>query len=112
LFLFLFIFFHHIPYNLSLREAGQALTSGRGKQELKQGLWKDTPCWLALWLTVRTTCPAVALATVGRALLHPSLIKKMPYTFVYSQSGGSVFSVKVPSSQMTLVCIKLNNSKT
>lgn len=55
-----------------LREGGQELKPGPRKQELKQGLWRNTPCWLALRPTVRITGPGVTLATVDWALPHQS----------------------------------------
>lgn len=55
----------------------------------------------------RTTCPGVAPPTVGGALLHQSITAGPPT----GPSEGSLFSTEVPSSQITLVSVKLANSK-
>lgn len=47
-------------------------------------LWGILAYWLAPSdLLLQTTCPGVSLPAVGWALLHPSLIKKMPHSRVY-----------------------------
>jgi len=51
----------------------------------------------------RTTSPAMVPPTVGWALPHQSLIKKISYRLAYS----SIFSIEVLSIQMTLACVEL-----
>jgi len=55
----------------------------------------------------RTTSSGVAPPTMGGALLHQSLIKKMSTALFH----GSIFSTEVPSStQMTLAYVKLTEN--
>lgn len=60
-----------------------------------------------LIIATRTTSPGRTPPIMGWALAHQLLIKKIPYSFAYSQSDGGVFSFWVPSSQVTLLCIKI-----
>jgi hypothetical protein len=60
----------------------------------------------------RRSCPGVPLPTVGWAITHQPLIKKMPVDLptVDLPTGppeGGRFSTEVPSHQMSLVCVRL-----
>lgn len=80
--------------------------SGRDVRPSAQGkslgvCWRNAPYWLAhprllgLPLYIPQDQP------------HQLSIKKMLNSLAYRQSDGDMFSVGIPSSQMTLVCIKL-----
>lgn len=58
-------------------------------------------------IELRTTCPGVVLSPVSWIFPCTSLINKMPHRLVYRTSDVSVFSIEVPSSQMTLAYVKL-----
>jgi hypothetical protein len=51
----------------------------------------------------RTTSSGIALLTMGWALPHPSLIKKMST----ARSYGGIFSIELPSFHMVLACVRL-----
>jgi hypothetical protein len=66
-----------------------------------------SPCSLK---EIKATSPGMAWPTMGWAILHQSLIKKMPYRFAYSLILGSVFSVEpLPSF---LACVSLHWHRT
>lgn len=46
-----------------------------------------------------------ALRTSGMTLPHQPLTKKIPHRLAYRPVDGGFFSVKVPSSYMTPVCV-------
>jgi hypothetical protein len=46
-------------------------------------------------------------AQVGWALPHQSLTTKLPIGLPTGQSDGGIFSIKVLSSQMTLICVTI-----
>ena len=54
----------------------------------------------------RTATPDMTPLTMGWAL-NQTLILKMPHRFAYNKSYRGIFSIGVPSSQMTLACVKL-----
>jgi hypothetical protein len=56
--------------------------------------------------------PDIALPTVSWSLPQQLLIKKCQSSLPTGQSIGGLFSVEVPSSQMTLACVKLTKNKT
>lgn len=56
----------------------------------------------------RTTCPGLALPTVGWALLHQLAVKKIPT----GQSDGSNSSTEAPSSQVFLVRVLMTQTST
>ena len=65
------------------------MKTGIWRQELKQRLWKNVTYWLifiahssCFLLAPRTTCWGIALFTVGRALPHQSLVKKMAHNIL------------------------------
>lgn len=64
-------------------------------------------CSARLLVEPRTMSPRVSAPTVGWALPHQSLIKKMPYRLAYSPVIRGVFSIEALSSPMTLTCVKL-----
>jgi hypothetical protein len=73
--------------------------AGIWRQELTQRLWSNTAYWLAhhgsLSLLFRRTQdhqPRDGSSKTDWALLHQSLIKKMPYRFSYSSIYESIFS--------------------
>lgn len=55
----------------------------------------------------RTTCPGVALFTMSLALAHQTLLKKIPYSPVYSLILLWRFLFEVPSSTVTLAWDKM-----
>jgi hypothetical protein len=56
----------------------------------------------------RIISPWVAPSTMACALPHQIAgLKEMPYRFAYSQIFGDISLIEVPSSQVTLVCVKL-----
>lgn len=63
----------------------------------------------------RITCPGLVLTTVIRVFPHRSLMKKMPHTnwvgLLTDQSDVDMFSIVIPSYQVTLVCIKLSTKQ-
>ncbi|EDL13592.1 mCG147471 [Mus musculus] len=64
-------------------------------------------CSACLLIEPRTPSHSLAQPIESWALSNQSLIKKMPYTFAYNPSNGGSFLVKIPSSQMILICVKL-----
>jgi hypothetical protein len=60
----------------------------------------------------RTRCPGMAPITMGWALPHQSLIEEMPTGLPAAWSYGGIFFIEVPSSQMTLACVKLTKRTT
>jgi hypothetical protein len=83
--------------------------AGTWKQELMQRPWRNT----AYWHTESAFFKNPGLPVQGQdhaqwvpPLLNQSLIKKMPTGQLY----GCIFSIGVPSSQMTLACVKLNKT--
>ena len=56
----------------------------------------------------RPTCSGLVPPTVGWTFPHQSLISRMPL----GQSDGEISSVEVPSSQMTIACVKFTHACT
>ena len=61
-------------------------------------------CSAFLLIELRTTSPDMASSIVGWALPHQSLIKKCYIGLPIAGSYRGIFSIEVPSSQMTLTC--------
>jgi hypothetical protein len=81
--------------------------SGNQGRNLEAGTEAEPYCLLACstWFITapRTTSPEVASSVVSWVLPHQLAIK-----CTMGQSGGGIFSVEVPSSQMTVACVKLS----
>jgi hypothetical protein len=60
-------------------------------------------CIACLLIAPRTTSPGVPLPTVSWALLYHSSINEMHHRLAHR----GIFSIKIPSSQMTLACVRL-----
>lgn len=88
--------------------------AGARRKELQQRPWRNTALSgllsLLFFIQHQTTYLGVTLPTVGWAIPHQS-IQKIPHSLVYRKSPGDTFSVRVPSSWMTLTCIKLTKKK-
>jgi hypothetical protein len=65
--------------------------------------WLSQPASLS---NLGPTCSGMTLPTLVWVLTHQSLIKIVPYRLVCRPIKG-IFLVEAPSSQMTLVCVKL-----
>ena len=94
--------------------SSKAVRAGTWKQELMQRPWREAAYWLAFHgllslLSNRTQGHQLRGSTTRKAQALPqqTLIKKMTYRFAYSLILGGIFLVEVPSSQMTLACVKL-----
>jgi hypothetical protein len=81
-------------------------------QELMQRPWRVLLIGLlfmasSAWFLIehKHTVPEMAPATMGWGLPHQSLIKKLPR----ARSYGSIFSMAVPSSQITSACAEFTD---
>jgi hypothetical protein len=71
------------------------------KNKTKQNKTKKQP---------RTICSGVVGTTVGKVLSHQSLLRKQSTDMSTDQSDGTIFSVDVYSSHVTLTCVKLRRN--
>lgn len=91
---------------------GSSLEAGTWKWELKQRPWRHATYWLAphgplslFSYTTRNHLHRGGTAHCGLGPLYQSLIRKMPHRVPVSRLVGGIFSVEVPSSQMTLAVL-------
>lgn len=107
------------PFTTERSQDRSSKRAGTWKQELKRRPWRSAASWLAHHGLLSLSggrhigceghaCFIVQLSgmslTVFQALPHQSLIKKMPYRLSYQQSWGIIFSVNIPSSQISSLC--------
>lgn len=99
-----------IAYSSSQTDTG---TGGQGRAleaGTEAGAWRNYLLVYSLWLakTFFLIQPGTICTTqVGQALPHQLLIIKIPHRLATDLYDGSVFSAKVPSSQMMLVDVKI-----
>lgn len=81
---------------------------------MMQKWWSHNDHWLGthgclahFLIQPRTTSLGMVPTTVGLALPNQSLIKKMYQGLAQKPIWWEPFSIEVPSSKMTLICIKL-----
>lgn len=69
-------------------------------------------CSSCFLVAPRTANPGVALPTVNWALPHQLSIRKCIMHLPTGQASGGIFSVEVPSSEMTNICqVDINTSQ-
>lgn len=88
-------------------------------QELKEGTWKQELTMEEPGFTLfsffspqqELLAQGAALTTVGWIIPHQSLMKKMPHRLGYRKFDEGSLSIKFPSFQMALSCIRLTKIK-
>jgi hypothetical protein len=77
--------------------------------------WRSAAGWLALHslltllsYTIQKHLPRVVLPPMDLALTHKSQSRQYPIGMLTFKSDKGIFSTEVPSSRITLACVKLN----